>query len=211
MSAPSSTEPRFAMRVRSALVTGLAAALALLGAMAHARAAFSGEWWRLSMLAFYGLLFALFVFRRPAWESVSRPRHWVLALGGTFLPFCIIPMARPAAGLIAFGIGLQVIAMAIALTSLFTLGRSFGIIAARRAVVSHGPYRFVRHPLYVGEALWLLAAVLQNPSTFNAAVLAVQCACQWRRIVDEEQVLLNDPQYAQYRSVVPYRLIPGVL
>jgi len=211
MSAPPITEHAFSMRLRSAVVTGLAAALALLGAVAHARAAFNGEWWRLSMLAFYGLLFTLFVFRRPAWESVSRPRHWAIALGGTFLPFCIIPVTRPPAGLIAVGIGLQVIAMAIALASLFSLGRSFGIIAARRGVVSHGPYRLVRHPLYVGEALWLLAAVLQNVSAFNVVVLAVQCACQWRRIVDEEQVLLKDPQYARYRTVVPYRLIPGVL
>ena len=52
----------------------------------------------------------------------------------------------------------------IALASLGTLGRSFGIVAANRGVKTRGPYRLVRHPAYFGYLMSYLGYVAENPS-----------------------------------------------
>ena len=44
----------------------------------------------------------------------------------------------------------------LALWSLIVLGFSFSIAPEDRGIVARGPYRFVRHPMYLGEVLSLL-------------------------------------------------------
>ena len=76
-------------------------------------------------------------------------------------------------------------------------------------VVTTGPYRVVRHPLYVGLilgdvglALWLGSAAGVVASIVPAAVLML-------RIVAEERVLAGSlPGYARYAAEVRWRLVP---
>jgi protein-S-isoprenylcysteine O-methyltransferase Ste14 len=91
--------------------------------------------------------------------------------------------------------------------SLLTLGVCFGIAPADRGLVTHGPYRMIRHPMYLGEIICLAGLVLSNPSGWNACLLLVLILTFWLRIRWEEQVVGN---YASYCGQVRWRLIPWI-
>jgi protein-S-isoprenylcysteine O-methyltransferase Ste14 len=78
-------------------------------------------------------------------------------------------------------------------------------------VVSTGPYAFVRHPMYLGGALLLLATPFALGSTWAVpwAVAAVACLA-WRLVEEERYLSQHLPGYDDYRRQTPYRLIPFV-
>jgi protein-S-isoprenylcysteine O-methyltransferase Ste14 len=99
---------------------------------------------------------------------------------------------------------------AAAVIALLRLGRSFSVMAEARRLVTSGPYRFVRHPLYLAEELAIIGIFVQFLSFSTALILAVQIAFQLRRMHNEEVILAaNFPQYAAYRQKTA-RLIPGI-
>ena len=55
---------------------------------------------------------------------------------------------------------LLIAGLAFAIGSVAVLGRCFGILPDVRGLVTHGPYRWVRHPLYLGELTAVLGIVL---------------------------------------------------
>jgi protein-S-isoprenylcysteine O-methyltransferase Ste14 len=110
----------------------------------------------------------------------------------------------------AVGIVVQCLGLAMVCYCLLVLGRSFGVVAADRGLKVHGPYRIIRHPIYVSHAVTELGFIIANPSWLNIAVFAVVCACQCFRILAEERVLTESADYGAYRSQVHWRLIPGV-
>ena len=78
-------------------------------------------------------------------------------------------------------------------------------------VVTDGPYRFVRHPSYIGSILsWVCAALALGswlalvPVVLIAATLTVRTALEDRALQEE----LAD--YKEYAQRVRYRLLPGV-
>jgi protein-S-isoprenylcysteine O-methyltransferase Ste14 len=78
-------------------------------------------------------------------------------------------------------------------------------------VVSDGPYRWVRHPGYVGTILFELAAPLLLgswwalvPGVISALLLVVRTALEDRTLQQELD------GYKQYAGEVRYRLLPGV-
>jgi protein-S-isoprenylcysteine O-methyltransferase Ste14 len=79
------------------------------------------------------------------------------------------------------------------------------------AVVTDGPYRFVRHPAYAGAILYELAVpVLLGswwaalPSVLGAVLLIV------RTVLEDRTLQAELPGYADYASKVRHRLVPGV-
>lgn len=71
-----------------------------------------------------------------------------------------------------------------------------------------GPYRFVRHPLYVGWffAFWMTAEMTYAHLLFAIATAAyILLAIQW----EERDLLRDHPEYAEYRRTVPM-LLPRV-
>ena len=62
------------------------------------------------------------------------------------------------------------------------LGRSFGLLPAQRGLVTAGPYRIVRHPIYFGYLIGHIGFLLVNFSWRNAAVLALLYVAQVVRI-----------------------------
>jgi protein-S-isoprenylcysteine O-methyltransferase Ste14 len=148
----------------------------------------------------------LFLVRRSPQRLSVRPLAWVAAPVGSFAML----LARPHGG----GLPqlpcevLQLAGVLLALASLATLGRSFGLVAADRGLKTRGPYRLVRHPAYAGYLVAYIGYVLENPSAANAGLLLLSTVFQLVRIREEEAVLDGDIAYSGYRSSVPYRLVP---
>lgn len=108
------------------------------------------------------------------------------------------------------GLTLVIIGACMSLTSLITLGRFFGVRPALRGLATRGPYRLVRHPLYLA---YMLADVGYNLQEWNAGTL-ILVAAGWAsmlyRIHAEERVLSRDASWADYALRVRYRLVPLV-
>jgi len=148
------------------------------------------------------ILAELYARRQPAREY-DRRGLW-LGLLAAVLPLAAsypeqVPPVALAVGLFGY---------ALVLWSLLTLGGSFGIAPADRGLVVHGPYRFVRHPMYLGELVLRLALVPTSPQPFLAAGLFLTLAAiQVLRAIREERIISD---YSAYALQVRFRLIPGV-
>jgi len=105
---------------------------------------------------------------------------------------------------------LVMVAACLSLASLLTLGRSFGIRPALRSLAMKGPYRLVRHPMYLS---YVLADIGYNLDEWNVGTVLLVLAgwiAMVYRIGAEEQMLSRDDGWPGYRGVVRYRLLPGL-
>jgi protein-S-isoprenylcysteine O-methyltransferase Ste14 len=110
----------------------------------------------------------------------------------------------------ALGLVLVTIAAFLSLASLLSLGRSFGIRPALRHLVTAGPYRIVRHPMYLS---YVIADVGYNLQEWNYGTVLLVLA-GWTsllyRLRAEERVLSKDAGWAAYVAMVPGRVLPGI-
>jgi protein-S-isoprenylcysteine O-methyltransferase Ste14 len=85
-------------------------------------------------------------------------------------------------------------------------------VAEGQRVISTGPYAVVRHPMYSGALLLAIGMPLALDSWYGlVGILVILPILIWR-LLDEEQFLTrNLPGYADYKSKVRWRLIPGLL
>jgi protein-S-isoprenylcysteine O-methyltransferase Ste14 len=80
-----------------------------------------------------------------------------------------------------------------------------------QSVVSTGPYRYVRHPMYASMFLFFPAAALLLGSWWGLLLCAVLLGLLVWRIPLEEGMLENGlAGYEEYERNVRYRLIPRV-
>jgi protein-S-isoprenylcysteine O-methyltransferase Ste14 len=94
------------------------------------------------------------------------------------------------------------------LISVLALGRCFGVLPEARGLVQRGPYRIVRHPVYLGEFGMCAGFLIAAPTALNLACGAAFAAAQAIRMRLEEDALLDEfPEYAEYAATTP-RLIP---
>jgi protein-S-isoprenylcysteine O-methyltransferase Ste14 len=167
---------------------------------------------RLSTAAFLLLMAAAVVLRtRPSGKASGlEPR--IAALVGSFVMYGVLFFPRRDLSLAAEIIAtlLMMIGNAGAVIALSQLGRSFSVMAETRQLVTTGPYRFVRHPLYLAEEIAIVGVFLQFASLWTTLLLVVQIAFQLRRMHNEELVLsVSFPEYVEYRQTTAH-LIPGI-
>jgi protein-S-isoprenylcysteine O-methyltransferase Ste14 len=80
-----------------------------------------------------------------------------------------------------------------------------------QAVVSGGPYCFVRHPMYLGIIVYFVCVPLALGSKWGLLPAAAICALFVVRTGLEDRMLTGElPGYAEYTRRTRYRLLPGI-
>jgi protein-S-isoprenylcysteine O-methyltransferase Ste14 len=79
------------------------------------------------------------------------------------------------------------------------------------SVISSGPYRLVRHPMYVGlmQLHQAIALILGSTWTMGLAAL-ITVLFFWRTALEDKTLRQELPGYEEYTTVTRYRLMPGI-
>jgi protein-S-isoprenylcysteine O-methyltransferase Ste14 len=138
------------------------------------------------------ILFAMMAFsaldHRMGWSAVP---PWLSVLGDV---------------LVATGLGL---AMLVIIQNSYAAATV--TVETGQQVASGGVYKFVRHPMYVGNVIMMVGMPLALGSYWGLLFVIPGVAVLVFRILDEEKLLAQDlPGYREYAQHVRYRLVPNV-
>lgn len=154
-----------------------------------------------------------FLMRRRVERRAMGWQPRVSAYGATFLvpAFVVLASERCPAWLAPghlrlwnwTGVNLWLIGSLFVLWGLWRLRHSFSIEPQARELVTGGPYRFARHPIYASYILQYLGLWLGHPSLpFALALLGWLALVVWRIGYEEQVLLAAFPGYARYRQEV---------
>ena len=156
------------------------------------------------------LAFSVFVFTRgPSRRPVRNP----LAIAACAAAVAGIVLLQPppeetGTGLVIAGDLVALAGCVWLLVAVLALGRCFGVLPEARGLVTRGPYRLVRHPVYLGELVACAGLVLAAPTTWNLFVAVVFAGAQALRMrLEEDELTLQFPEYSGYAAETP-RLVP---
>ena len=155
----------------------------------------------------------LLVARRPA-VAPERLRFVLVPLATTFFTLFYYTVPQfPAAlraslappewrnALTTVGLACVIGGPFISLWGIMHLGRSFGVYVAVRTVVLTGPYRWVRHPMYLGWVVICIGVALAN---FSAAYFLLTSAHMalllYRARLEESHLAEHSVEYRDYKN-----------
>jgi protein-S-isoprenylcysteine O-methyltransferase Ste14 len=155
------------------------------------------------LVALHNALLAFLYTRRKPADLYDHKGLW-LGLLAAMLPLATPYPAKAPFLVILFGI----LGYSLIFWSLLALGSHFGIAPADRGLIKHGPYRWVRHPMYLGELILRAALIIPSSNSYIAVASLISLGVvQVLRTYREEQIIAG---YTAYAHQVRYRLIPGV-
>ncbi len=156
-------------------------------------------------------------------SRAQRLRYWVLLviaylllLHGRELPYPLNLQIIPHATLIACAAAFLCVAgLGFALWARVTLGRNWSAVVTLKEgheLVQHGPYRFVRHPIYTGMLIMFFATALAQSHLAGFVGVLLMFGSFWIKLEREERLMLRQfpERYAAYQQRVK-RIIPFVL
>jgi protein-S-isoprenylcysteine O-methyltransferase Ste14 len=146
---------------------------------------------------------------RRTGETATNLYAWAIAFTGTCLPLFVAPSGPPIVPVWG-AVFLMLYGLLISVSAKLSLRRSFGVVAARRSIRHGGPYRIIRHPMYLGYIITNIGALLINPSVWNLSIYGSSFLANLLRIAEEERMLSQDSAYRDYVGAVRFRLIPGL-
>jgi protein-S-isoprenylcysteine O-methyltransferase Ste14 len=153
-------------------------------------------------------------------ETASRGSGWQGRIGIWVVLVVFFRLVHPrglevhSVALAVVGVAVQLLGMALAIWARVYLGRNWGMPTTMRAepeLVTSGPYRYVRHPIYTG----IIVAVTGATLTFNvlALVVAVGVVVLFyysARVEERNMTEVFPTQYPEYKARTKM-LIPFVL
>ena len=192
------------------------------------------------MIFLRAYLFAGLVAHKAVWEWLKRgqgptgaraamgdaPLHVRLAklaktivlaaiLVQTLVPWTWFPIAEDGQTLRAVGVAVYTLGLAVAIVGRVQLGGNWSDIEtakvlSHQAVVQHGIYRYVRHPIYVGDLLLLAGLELALNSWLVLGVLVLAPIVLSRAVREEELLKQSLTGYREYCKTSK-RFIPFVI
>ena len=167
------------------------------------------------MFGFLLLIMAAYTTRTHAVARARGFRERLFPLLVLFATFVGMSFLRPVEGsqrldLIMMGLLLTVLGHYVSLWALWYLRGSFAVLAEARSPVTSGPYRYVRHPLYLGEMLSMLGLCLAMGTVTSLLFWLAITGMQLIRARIEEAKLAN--QFDDYRAYLERTrfILPGL-
>jgi protein-S-isoprenylcysteine O-methyltransferase Ste14 len=156
----------------------------------------------------FAVSFCVFV-RKPPRRHSRDPVAFVacaVALGSVVL--LEKPSESASTSLVVVGDLVALAAWVWLLVAFVSLGRCFGLLPEARGLVTRGPYRLVRHPVYLGEFTAVGGLLLASPTGRNLLLVGAFVGAQALRMRLEERALTEEfPEYVSYSAETP-RLFP---
>jgi protein-S-isoprenylcysteine O-methyltransferase Ste14 len=159
------------------------------------------------------LVLGIALTRHPPRAQDRSPASTVALVVSYAYPYAQVALLRWGTGYVVWptvGLYLVTVAAGLSLASLLTLGRGFGLRPALRRLATTGPYRLVRHPIYLAYVLADVGYNLTEWARGSVLVMLVGWASLVYRIQAEERILSQDAAWTDYRASTRYRLIPGL-
>jgi protein-S-isoprenylcysteine O-methyltransferase Ste14 len=186
---------------------------------------FAGRFVALCWLAFFFVwIVAAFWTKRTAERSGWRSIWWVwFAIAVfVFLRRRAVPFAGGRAlwhdmrSLSIAAAAITVVGLCIAVWARMMLGGNWSssvVLKEEHELIDHGPYRFVRHPIYTGVLLMVLGTVILSGTLAGLTVLGVSIAGFSIKARREERLLTKHfpAAYPRYRAQVKAMLVPFVI
>ena len=186
--------------------------------------------WAFLIINFVFNLFAMLILSPPEiekrWESTKLAKKWDLAIMapmGIFVFVSILvagldmrfewsakaPLLIQVTAMVSYIIGYVLYVWAMASNKFFS--HIAHIQGESHTVAMGGPYRYVRHPGYLGSIIYLFAQPLMLGSILALAPMAVSLILMIARTSLEDRMLQEELMgYKEYVKHVRYRLLPGI-
>jgi protein-S-isoprenylcysteine O-methyltransferase Ste14 len=157
-------------------------------------------------------------------EDVKRWDKWIAgAAGGALLPMWVVagldvrfhwtggmPIALHVGGLLTNVLGYALFLWAMASNAFFSEGVRIQQERGHR-VATEGPYRYVRHPGYVGAIMAGIATPFLLGSLWGLIPAVIAAVLYIVRTGLEDKTLMEElPGYREYAQQTRHRLLPGV-
>ena len=131
----------------------------------------------------------------------------LLAIAGMFLTQTLI-------GVSSLALAIQFMAIGLMIWSRLTFGmRSFHASArpTEGGIVTRGPYRYLRHPIYAAVLYVVWVGMLSHLSIIPVILTIIATVGSFMRIIAEERLLVEKyPEYTEYAAKTK-RVIPFIL
>lgn len=133
--------------------------------------------------------------------------YWLLMIVCNTVVVKLIDELHPLVGIasVVFMVGTTILFL-----SLCSLRGSFAVIPMISPIKTNFLYRIIRHPMYFGESLMLLACVIASNTNISIIVFMAYLASMILRIKEEERLLSLNTEYKSYCIKVPWRLLPYI-
>src|ERR1700722_9317489 len=157
-------------------------------------------------------IMAVMSFARIAPRSATVNLRTIASSGAMLILPCFMrPIDRSTGVLATLGLVFELGGVMLTQVARVYMGRSFGILPANRGIVSKGPFRWVRHPIYFGWLVLSIGYAMSYTNPRNVILIVATIPFMVWRIDQEEAHLSADTAYRGYMDHVRYRLLPGVI
>jgi protein-S-isoprenylcysteine O-methyltransferase Ste14 len=167
---------------------------------------------QIAVAVLFFLMIILLVIRRTPRRKLRGLLPRLSAIAGCMLPIATIVLPRGDIPPLVMNLSSLIVLLGVlaSIAAVYYLGRSFSIFPQARALKTDGPYRFVRHPLYLAEFMVLVGGVWEINQPWPLIISIVALGIQITRMNYEEQVLSEVfPDYREYAKRTA-RIIPGL-